>query len=227
MKSTLLSFIAISSFFLCCAQQDFVPLFNGNSLDGWTPSEENSESFFVEEGILHCKGGKAHLFYSGEVGGADFKNFELKLRVMTTKGSNGGVYFHTKYQAQGWPKVGFEAQVNSTHSDPKKTGSLYGIANVFVPKGEAEPFLAKVRPNREIFLYQSHAPSIDDVWFDYHIIVKDNKITIKVNGRTTVEWEQPKDWTKERRIGHGTVGLQAHDPKSETMYQDIRIKVLD
>ena len=227
MKSLLLSFFTLVCLSIGCAQEEFVPLFNGQSLEGWTPSEENSESFFVEDGILHCKGGKAHLFYTGELGGADFKNFELKLRVMTTQGSNGGVYFHTQYQAEGWPKVGFEAQVNSTHSDPKKTGSLYGIANVFVPGVGEEPYLARIAPNREIFLYQSHAPSMDDVWFDYHIIVIDNKVTVKVNGRTTVQWEQPKDWTKERRIGHGTVGLQAHDPKSETMYQDIRIKVLD
>ena len=228
MKPLLLSsLLLILPLFSCAQDEGFVSLFNGESLEGWKVSEENPESFFVEEGILYAKGGKAHLFYSGEVGGADFTNFELKLRVQTTPNSNSGVYFHTQYQAEGWPKVGFEAQVNSTHSDPKKTGSLYGIANVFAPGVDHDPFIARVAPNREIFLYQPHAPSMDGEWFDYHIIVVDNKITLKVNGRTTVEWEQPEDWTKTRRIGHGTVGIQAHDPNSTTLYKDIQIKVLD
>ena len=33
---------------------------------------------------------------------------------MTEPGSNGGVYFHTEYQPQGWPRKGFEVQVNQT-----------------------------------------------------------------------------------------------------------------
>jgi hypothetical protein len=40
----------------------------------------------------------AHLFYDGDVKQHNFKNFEFKADVMTTAGSNSGIYFHTVYQ---------------------------------------------------------------------------------------------------------------------------------
>ena len=231
MKSLVLTVLLFLMISLLYAQkkdsEGFVSLFNGKSLDGWTASTENSESFLVNEGSLLCKGGRAHIFYTGSVGEADFKNFELKLRVKTMNGANSGVYFHTEYQKQGWPSLGFEAQVNSTHGDPKKTGSLYGIVNWWAPLEVEEPFSARVSKSGEIFLLKDKAPSTDGKWFDYHIIVKDKTITLKVNGETTVEWTQPNDWSKDRRIGHGTIGFQAHDPSCEVHYKDIRIKILE
>ena len=209
------------------AQDGFVPIFDGKTFTGWTATEENSESFFIEDGNLVCRGGRAHLFYTGEVGDADFKNFELKLKVRTTSSSNSGVYFQTTYQKTGWPSTGFEAQVNSTHTDPRKTGSLYGIVNIWAPLEVEEDFVAKVSDNQEIFILKPEAPSTDGEWFDYHIVVKGKSIVIKVNGVITVDWTQPTTWNKDRRIGHGTIGLQAHDPKSETHYKDIQVKILE
>ena len=110
----------------------FVDLFNGKDLSGWTPSKEKPESFSVKDGTLIVKGGKSHLFYTGDVNGGNFKNFELKVKIKTFPGANSGVYFHTKYQDEGWPQNGYECQVNSTHKDPKKTGSLYGVKNILV-----------------------------------------------------------------------------------------------
>lgn len=230
MKSLLLCFsFCIYAFGLLAQDTDpegFISLFNGKSLKGWSVTKENPKSFSAKGGSLICKGGRAHIFYSGKVGKADFKNFELKLKVKTIKGANSGVYFHTKYQKQGWPEVGFEAQVNSTHSDPRKTGSLYGIVNMWAPENKPD-FMVQVKKNKEVFLAQDKAPSNDGEWFDYHIIVQGNTITIKVDGKTTVEWTQPEDWNKKRKIGHGTIGFQAHDPTCEVHYQDIRIKLLE
>lgn len=205
----------------------FVALFDGKTLTGWTASTENAESFSVADGSLVCKGGRAHLFYTGTVGGATFKNFELKLKARTTTGSNSGVYFHTTYQEKGWPDTGFEAQVNSTHTDPRKTGSLYGIVNIWAPGDDQEDFTVRVTDQHEVFVYRPRAPSTDGEWFDYHIIVQDQTITIKVNEKTTVEWTQPQGWSKNRKIGSGTIGLQAHDPDSEVHYKDISIKVVE
>ena len=230
MKLLLSSFILSISVSLVLAQDasdDFISIFDGTSLSGWTATKENPESFFVQDGILTAKGGKAHLFYTGPVGGADFKNFELKLKVQTTAGSNSGVYFHTAYQKEGWPSKGFEAQVNSTQTDPRKTGSLYGIVNIWAPLESEESFVVKVDEKQEVFIMQPQAPSTDGEWFDYHIVVKDKNITINVNGITTVNWTQPESWSKGRRIGHGTVALQAHDPKSVTHYKDIEVKILE
>jgi hypothetical protein len=52
-----------------------------------------------------------------------------------------------------------------------------------------------------------------------------------VDGKLVAEWTQPADWagTKDfpnRRIGAGTIALQAHDPGSTVYYKNIRIKLL-
>lgn len=206
------------------SETGFVPLFNGKDLTGWTPAKENPDSFSVKDGELILKGGRSHLFYTGEVNGGKFNNFELKLQVKTFPGSNSGVYFHTAYQDQNWPDKGYECQVNSTHKDPKKTGSLYGVVNILVlADGQKEP------PGTN--LIRDQAPSVDGEWFDYHIIVTGRKITIQVNGETTVEYTEPEDGPdsnfKGRRITEGTFALQAHDPKSEVHYRNIRVKPLD
>jgi hypothetical protein len=214
------------------SSEGWVSLFNGKNLDGWTASKENPDSYKVKNNTLVLKGGRSHLFYTGKVGGANFKNFELKLRVKTTPNSNSGVYFHTKYQDSGWPDQGFEAQVNTSHKDPKKTGSLYAVANVYVAMKPEEPFIVKVDKSGAQ-VWQDKAPSSDGEWFDYHIIVVDDTVTLKVNGETTVNWIQPEGWEgpsksmRGRVLGSGTIALQAHDPDSEAHYQDIKIKILD
>ena len=204
------------------ADEGFVSLFNGKSLDGWTAAKENPESFSVnDDGVLVVKGGRSHLFYTGKVNGGSFKNFELKLKVKTLPNANSGVYFHTKYQDKGWPNAGYECQVNATHKDPKKTGSLYGVVNILVLKeGDKEP-------RGGTHLKRDKAPSTDNEWFDYHITVKGKKITIKVNGETTVEYTEPADLKPTgRMISSGTFAIQAHDPKSEIHYKDIQVKPL-
>ncbi|MGD9636238.1 MAG: DUF1080 domain-containing protein, partial [Pirellulales bacterium] len=63
------------------------------------------------------------------------------------------------------------------------------------------------------------------------IIVRGKKITLKVNGETTVEYTEPDDVERPaefagRKFSHGTIALQAHDPGSVVRYRNIRIKPL-
>lgn len=189
-------------------ESGFVSLFDGKSLKGWTESDGES-SFAVRDGAIVAQGNpKGHLFYAGNVNGAVFTDFELKLDVKTTPGANGGVYFHTKHQADGWPKQGFECQVNATHSDRIKTGSLYAVKNVM-----------------------DDAPHKDNEWFACHIIVKGEKVTIRVDVKTVLDWEQPEEFRKrpagDRKIQPGTFAFQAHDPKSVVYFKNVRVKVLE
>ena len=206
-------------------------LFNGKNLEGWTTSKENPNSYSVKNGDLVLKGGRSHLFYTGKVGGANFKNFELKLQAKTMKNANSGVYFHTKYQDSGWPDQGFEAQVNTSHKDPKKTGSLYAVANIYVAMKPEPEFTVRVDKSGAQ-IWQDKAPSTDGEWFDYHIIVVDDTVTLKINGETMVQWTQPEGWEGPKNmpgrvLGSGTIALQAHDPDSEVHYRNIKIKMLD
>jgi hypothetical protein len=184
----------------------FYSLFDGKTLDGWKVGE-NPESFKVEDGAIVVNGEVAHLFYEGPVEDHDFKNFELKLEVMTEPSANSGVYVHTEFQESSWPAKGYECQVNNSQSDWRRTGSLYAIEDVRETKAK------------------------DHEWFEYDIIVKDKTITLKVNGETTVEYtepenaERPRDM-RNRLLSHGTIALQAHDPGSTVRYRNIRIKPL-
>jgi hypothetical protein len=215
------------------AQDGFVSIFDGKTLEGWKPSEDNPAAFSVEaNGELKVTGDRAHLFYVGKDGNVAFRNFELKLKAKTTFGSNSGVYFATQYQKEGWPEKGYEAQVNSTQVDPKRTGSLYGVVNLWVdPTQKQAPFVEVSKGT--VNLRIKEAVSKDEVWFDYHIIVKGSKIILKVNGETTVEFTEPKDWegpsanTKGRKLGRGTIAFQAHDPKSTVFYKEIQLKITD
>jgi hypothetical protein len=178
-------------------------LFDGKTLDSWRASE-NEGTFKVENGMIVVHGPRSHLFYTGPVENADFKDFEFKAQVMTTPGSNSGIYFHTEYQETGWPSKGYECQVNTTHSDRKKTGGLYGVQDVI-----------------------DDAPSTDNEWFDYYIKVKGKRIIIKIDGKTTVDWTEPDDWDQGgRKISSGTFALQGHDPKSLVYYKNIMVKPL-
>ena len=184
----------------------FVPLFDGKSLNGWKKSEENPGSLKVEDGMIVVDGPRAHLFYVGDL--APFKNFHFITEVKTTPGSNSGLYFHTRYQAEGWPKYGHECQVNVTHTDPKRTSSLYGVVNIPDP------------------------PVKDNEWYTQEIVVEGHRVRLILNGQTMVDYTEPADKPAEseqfeRRLGEGTFAIQAHDPDSKVYFRNMRVKKLD
>jgi hypothetical protein len=85
----------------------WISLFDGKSLAGWKVGE-NASTFTVDSGMIIAHGPVAHLFYDGNVQNHNFKNFHFKAQVMTTPGSNSGIYFHTQYQEKSWPSKGYE-----------------------------------------------------------------------------------------------------------------------
>ena len=181
-------------------------LFDGHNLDGWRASE-HPDSFRVEDGQIVVKGERSHLFYVGPVGNHDFRDFELKLEVMTFPGANSGVYFHTAWQDGGWPSKGYEVQVNNTQSDPKRTAGLYAVQDNF------------------------EAPAADNTWFEMTIRVQGKHVATFVDGKQIVDYTEPADPQRPadmagRVLGSGTIALQAHDPGSEVHYRNIRIRLL-
>jgi Domain of Unknown Function (DUF1080) len=186
-------------------EKGWVSLFDGKSFDGWKINEDNPATFSIEDGIIKVAGERTHLFYEGAVGNHDFKNFEFKLKAKTLPGSNSGIFIHTAYQAKGWPEKGYEVQVNQTHTDWRKTGSLYGVNDV-----------------KENF-------AKDNEWYEYHIIVQDKHIIIKIDDKVAVDYTEPDTLPENRglkRLSSGTVALQGHDPKSIAYFKDIKIKIL-
>ncbi len=174
---------------------DWVSLFDGHSLAGWEVGE-NASTFSVKDGEIVVHGPTAHLFYAGNYKNHEFKNFELKVDVMTYPGSNSGIYFHTQFQDSSWPNKGFEVQVNNSHTDWKRTGSLYNVVNV-----------------KETYVK-------DMEWFTEYVKVDGKHVTIKINDKTVVEYTEPADYKPapgqtDHFLSSGTFALQGHDPKSE------------
>ena len=167
------------------------------------------ETIKVENGaiIANAAGQASHLFYDGSVGNHSFTNFDVRLDVLARYRSNGGVYVMTEFQPQGFPGKGFEIQVNNSHSDRIRTGSLYHIVDL------------------------SNIPGKDDEWIPMEIKAQGNTIVITVKGQEVVRWAQPADWqsnydTASRKIAPGTIAFQSHDTYSVTAYSNIRIKLL-
>src|SRR5882762_9959375 len=111
---------------------EWISLFDGKSLKDWKVNE-NPATFTVADGAIVAHGDRSHLFYMGPVMDHNFKNFEFKANVMTTPGSNSGIYIHTAFQPEGFPSKGYEIQVNNSHTDWRRTGSVYGIQDIKVP----------------------------------------------------------------------------------------------
>ena len=212
MKRTLFCALAATSLFTATVrlagaevEPGFTSLSDGKTFQGWKPADENKDTWTIQDGAFVAHGNRCHLFYVGDE--KPFKNFDLKVDVMTDANSNGGIYFHTRYQPEGWPKGGFECQVNNTHSDWIKTGSLYGLVNI------------------------ANSPAQDGKWWTQEIIVQGNSVTVLVDGKKVLQYIEPpgtqpgKDF--ERKIAEGTFAFQGHDPKSVVRYKNIRVKRLD
>src|ERR1051326_5285981 len=90
---------------LAAADEGWISLFNGKDLTGWKVNE-NPSTFSVQDGAIVAHGPRSHCFYVGDFHDHNFKDFELKVDVMTKPGSNGGIYIQTEYQDEGWPGKG-------------------------------------------------------------------------------------------------------------------------
>ena len=169
------------------------------------PTMDNSsagESFRLEDNTLVVEGDQRNLFYDGVVAGGYLKNFEFKVDVLTHPGSASGVYFHTRYEEDGTPASGYEAQINASRDGESKTGSLVGAKEV------------------------KTAPHKDNEWFNYYIRVDGNKVTVKVNGETVNEFTEPADAAGPGSLGRGTIGLEAVGADSRVEFRNPMIRVL-
>jgi len=169
----------------------WISMFDGKTLDGWK-ANERPENWTVEDGCIVGRGERSHLFWMKR----KCRDCEFKAEVKISDGGNSGMYFRAQF-GPGWPK-GYEAQVNSTHKDWKRTGSLYNFVNI---KEQLVP---------------------PDTWFTQHIIVKGNHIIIKVNGKTVVDYVDEKNTYTE-----GYLALQQHDPGSTVWYRNLQMRPLD
>jgi len=205
-KIILFAALSVFLFSFTYKKDGWISLFDGKSFTNWKVGD-NASTFTIENGCIKVNGNVAHLFYDGKVGDHNFKNFEFKADVKTLPGSNSGIYFHTQFQQAGFPDKGYEVQVNNSHSDWRRTGSLYDIVDV----------------------KEKYAQ--DNVWYTEYIKVVGKRVIIKVNDKVVVDYTEPENVKRgedhpQRLISSGTFALQGHDPKSVVYFKNIMVKPL-
>jgi hypothetical protein len=164
-----------------------------------TPSKEFT-IWQVKDGMIVGGGPASHLFTEIE---AD--NFHYRVEAKINNGGNSGQYFRTKF-GPGFP-AGYEAQINATHGDQIRTGSLY-------PDGRT-----KLGEFRKDITVMKDAPHKPDEFFVQEVIADGDHIQIFVNGKRTVDFKDPnKTYTK------GHFALQGHDPGSVMTFKKVEYK---
>jgi hypothetical protein len=212
------------------ADDGWVQLFNGKDFTGWKVPNPPSGAFKgletkknddgkviafigvlkdgkkvtlwqIKDGMIVGGGPASHLFTEVEA-----EDFEYRVEAKINDKGNSGQYFRTKF-GPGFP-AGYEAQINATHGDPIKTGSLY-------PAGK----LGKYR--KDIVKVLNKATHKPDEFFTQLVIAKGHHIQIFVNGKQTVDFKDPTNsFTK------GHFALQGHDPGSVMTFKKVEYKPL-
>ncbi len=183
------AFLIVAAASCCQADEEgsWVSLFDGKTMNGWEVVGREGSVWKVENGALVGSGAPSMLVHTS----GPYRNFRYRAEIRISDGGNSGLYFRTT-RRPGFAD-GYEAQIDSTHRDPIRTGSLYGMCHVY--QRLVEP----------------------DTWFTYEIRVQDNvwrgrpntRIRVTVDGNELYEY---LDFEQTFREGH--FAFQHHDPGS-------------
>lgn len=177
-------------------EEKWVSLFDGKTLEGWEKIGKDTSKWEVKDGALAGSGDASMLVNTS----GPYKNFRYRAEVKINDKGNSGLYFRTT-RKPGFTD-GYEAQIDSTHTDPIRTGSLYGMCHV----------------------YQQHVKP--DTWFTYELEVRDDvwrgkavtRIKITVDGNELFEY---LDFAQTFKDGH--FAFQQHDPGSYVFIRKVEV----
>lgn len=209
----------------------YVALFNGKDLTGWKIHPDTNKKSFpkieekkdgdkvvgligingdmkttmweVKDGLLVGGGAMSHIYTEK----GDYTNFKFRVEMKINNKGNSGMFFRAGFRG-GVPK-GYEAQLNATHGDRVKTGSIY-------PNGEfgLDKFKA-------VTCVMDKAAHKADEFFVQEVVAEGAKLTTYVNGVKQIEWTDP-----DHRFKEGHFALQAHDPGSIMTFRRVEVKVI-
>ncbi|MCO8120123.1 DUF1080 domain-containing protein [Stieleria sp. TO1_6] len=216
---------------LDAADDGFVSLFDGKTLDGW---DGNPKFWSVQNGAItgqttaeNPTAGNTFLIYRGK----EFSNFELRFEYKIVGGNSGVQYrsFQPPNAKDNWVVGGYQGdfEAGDTYS-----GILYGekFRGILANRGQKTELVRKdgkfeskvvgsVGESAEI---QSKIKKED--WNEYSIIADGFHFVHKINGVPTAECT---DNDAEQRRQTGIIALQLHaGPPMKVQFRNIRIKQL-
>ena len=199
MRSMFILFI-IGSIFSGCSQNQYVELFNGKNLDGWTIY--GTEKWYAEDGLLVCESGPDEAYgYLGT--NESYKNFELTLEFKQGADGNSGVFFRSSIE--GTKITGWQAEVAPPGND---TGGIY--------ESYGRGWLIKPDPEKDKALKFGE-------WNKMKIRVVGDEVTTWLNGQEMIQ-------LKDEKIGaaNGSIALQIHDGGGiKVSWRNLKLKVIE
>jgi hypothetical protein len=181
--------------------EDWVQLFNGTDLTGWTPV--GKEQWTVENGVI--QGMTLTDGYGYLKTDKPYKDFHLSLKFLCVGTGNSGVFFHTDFKP-GTADVSQGLQFEVDCRIGQHTGGIYGDGRQWVvwPAPENETVVRK------------------DEWNEYLLIVEGNRYISRLNGVPMVDFTDPRP-----RSFDGAIALQLHSGGSGHMqFKDIWLRDL-
>jgi hypothetical protein len=184
-------------------------LFNGQDLAGWTvvkgkgkgkKMKAKHDGWAVRGGAIVSSGPPSYLFSERD----NFKNFHVRAEVKVNDRGNSGLFLRAQFGA-GVPP-GYEVQINATHRDAHKTGSL-------LPVGWNWKNIKGI-----LVLNSPHKPN---QWFTLEAICAGPTFTTVVNGRKMAEWTDPQ-----HRHKQGHFALQQLTFDTEVQFRKIDVEEL-
>lgn len=178
------------------AEDAWTPLFDGKTLTDWEKVGKEASVWEVVDGEMRGSGAPSMLVCTK----GPYKNFRYRAEIKINDGGNSGLYFRTTRRPTF--ADGYEAQIASTHTDPIRTGSLYGRNHVYKQL---------VKP---------------DTWFTYELQVRDDvwrgrnvtRIKVMVDGNELYEY---LDFAQAFKEGH--FAFQQHDPGSRVSIRKVEV----
>ena len=181
---------------------DWIELFNGTDLTGWTKIGE--ESWTVEDGLLHGRGlTKAYGYLQTD---KDYKDFQLSLRFKCVGDGNSGVFFHTGFKPNTVDaNQGMQFEIDCT--------MMHHTAGVYAEDGRG--WVVWPAPENEGVVRKGE-------WNDYLVEVVGNRYRSRLNGVPMVDFTDPKPGAPD-----GKIALQLHAGGAGNMqFKDIWIRDL-
>lgn len=196
----------------CAVAQNFVPLFDGKSLDGWFIVNKQGPGFLVHDGLLICPANGGQKLMTEK----EYANFIFQFEFRLEADSNNGIGIRAPRVGQT-SKVGMEIQILD------QTGPLYGRQKLKPEQYQGSVY--DVWPARSGFLKPPGKWNREEIRADgRHIAVRLNGVAIlDVNLDLIQDPETLKMHPGlQRKSGH--IALLGH--QSHVDFRNLRIAVL-
>ena len=212
--------LLFSSHIVALAEEEWIDLFDGRTLDGWTERNKRG-SFRVEDGAIigTAKEGLGTTFLCTN---KEFSDFELVFETkLIDPELNSGVQIRSKNRApRGKQKVGpvEGPQVEFAAKNPERgtrSGNIYG-----------QGWGGWLTPNEKI---RNHTFVKGGEWNHVRVLAQGDQVTTWINGNKVITTTIPAE--RHATNARGFVGLQIHGIKDgsgpfEVAWRNIRIKEL-